>query len=122
MTREKRKQLRFRIQKKSMHVSLHINDKLRFAAVPLPSPLSSSKMAEEEMRKTRIASVKLRQKSIEIQCDSDDNEPIGCLLKFKKLHSTKRLTSGFGSTEARVRDLKMEVAYSRETDDTLASF
>lgn len=109
-------------QEKSLHASLRINDKLGFAAVPLSSPSSSCKMVEEEKRKTRIVSGKRRPKPIEIQCDSDDDEPIGSLLKFKKPRSAKRSRSGSGSAEARAEDLKVEVADSREMDDTLASF
>eukprot|EP00268_Persea_americana_P005391 TRINITY_DN11803_c0_g1_i1.p1 TRINITY_DN11803_c0_g1~~TRINITY_DN11803_c0_g1_i1.p1 ORF type:complete len:2279 (+),score=554.97 TRINITY_DN11803_c0_g1_i1:810-7646(+) len=112
---------------KPLHASLDINDKLGFAEAPLLSPSLSRKMVEEEKKKTKIgSSVKRQPKPIEIQCDSDDDEPIGSLLKLKKPRSAKRFKAGSGlgsaPVEAGAEDLKVGIAVGRGMEDTLASF
>ncbi|KAH7523544.1 hypothetical protein FEM48_Zijuj06G0023000 [Ziziphus jujuba var. spinosa] len=65
---------------------------------------------------------KKRSKPIEVGIDSDDNEPIGSLLKFRRPRNPKKVKSGIEGGGERGKKFEIEDDDFGGMDDTLASF
>ncbi|XP_062099479.1 lysine-specific histone demethylase 1 homolog 3 [Humulus lupulus] len=65
---------------------------------------------------------KKRSKQIEVGLDSEDDEPIGSLLKLKKQRNPKKLKQGLERAVVRVKSVEVEDEDLGGMNDTLASF
>ncbi|KAF4358314.1 hypothetical protein F8388_014584, partial [Cannabis sativa] len=65
---------------------------------------------------------KKRSKQMEVGLDSDDDEPIGSLLKLKKQRNPKKLKQGLERVAVRVKNVEVEDEDLGGMNDTLASF
>lgn len=91
-------------------------------------PLGFGILSAEEMTREERSSSARKKEKLEVHFDSDDNEPIGSLLKLKKSRKSKRVKLGLDDLgeEGRKRGASEEKPLLVEDlggmDDTLASF